>query len=272
MAESVNNRPPRFRPSDAAWLVETAARSGRVSEARQRARSYDIFRSPKERRDLYLVGRNMSEYVREEGVKAVYFMDRSARPAHVAMKTYWNIYFPESPIPHIGFLNPRGFVSQEDVDKGIVFPMTYTFNDRSAQNSREALEDIRPESEIVNDLRGELIAKDLHDQLILLFDTCVHSGESVRPMIDKFRKAGADNVKFGVVSANENMSGIRPDFTVMDKAPTAVCYPFGRDPLTTKIYGDIHNASNVTPRNSQYARLLREEIKMAVEEFADVER
>lgn len=250
----------------AAWIMDYLSERS-LNKYLDNRGSYEIFTDAQERRELYLVGRRLSEYVVNEGVAAVFFMDRSARPAYVAMKEFWRYQYPDIPMPYIGFFNPKGFVSREDVASGEVDIMELAYNDQYKQGEIESLANIRPTSEIVSEIKNE-VGEDYRGKPILVFDACIHTGNSIAPVLDKLDRAGLTNTRFGVVSPRNNRSGIEPDFTVMDKVPVGVCYPFDKDGLTKKTYTSIHSESNVAGVSMTEVALLRNEIRRAVREFA----
>ncbi len=234
---------------------------------------YEIFTDPEKRHDLYQIGRSLSDYVANNGVGAVCFIDRSARPAYVAMEEFWKLQYPGLPLPEIRFLNPKGFVAREDIESGNVSLTELLYNDRNKQGMEEDPSNIRPAADIVEelqegldrDMKGKKIPR---ERPILLFDACIHTGDSVWPIIDKFKKAGVEDVRFGVVSASNNRSEIQPDFVAIDGTPAAVCYPFANDRSTTKVYGSIAAEKNPSAMEASFSRQLRREISSVIHEFA----
>jgi hypothetical protein len=239
-----------------------------LSEIRSGEDEYEIFTSPAERKELYVIGRRLSEYAIKENIGAVYFMDRSARPAYVAMKAFWKIRYPDMPIPTIGFLNPKGFVSREDLESGVADLAELMLNDKQSQGEAESTANIRPQQEIIDEIKVGIEGKDQLQKPVLIFNTCMHTGDSLRPVLSKMEEAGIVDVRFGVVSSYGNHSEFEPDFTALDEASLGVCYPFDEDTLTSKTYSSIYSAPSVTIDSLSQGKILRKEIRQSVREFA----
>lgn len=239
------------------------------SQAEDDSEDYRLFTTRDERYELYIVGRRLAEYVVEEDVEAVYFMDRSARPAYVAMKTFWQSQHPDVAMPHIGFLNPKGFVSREDVFDGVINTEKLKAQDEVKQGEIEPVDNIRVENEIINELQTEVQGID-PAKPVLVFDVCLHSGDSMRPVVAMLQKAGLEDVRVGVAGLERNRSEIEPSLTVMKQEPFRGCYPFDMDELTSKVYTSIHSRPNRTYDSSFFGQILRDEVRRSVEEFIHI--
>ncbi len=71
-------------------------------------------------RDVPAIARSLAQYVRQHGIQTVCFVDQAARPAQAAMREHWRAAYPDLPMPTVRFLNPLGFIAQEDVRDGTV--------------------------------------------------------------------------------------------------------------------------------------------------------
>src|ERR1700749_14231 len=68
------------------------------------AQPYEVFGDREMRLDIYRIGRSLCDYVANNGVGTVCFVDRSARPAYIAMEEFWKLQYPSVPVPQIRFL------------------------------------------------------------------------------------------------------------------------------------------------------------------------
>jgi len=271
LLETSNDGQPSLSLEATKWLIETLFRNGEIPEAMAERDSRDrIFTSYEERREIYIIGRRLAEYAVNENIEAVYFLDRSARPAYVAMREFWKVQYPDVSMPKIGFLNPKGFVSREDLRSGAANLDELMLNDEYKQGEIENPENIRSRQEIIDEMRQKT-PDDVRENPVLLFDACIHSGDSIRPILNKLDEAGMQDVRFGVVSPRNNRSDIDLQFVTMDKVPAGVCYPFDKDELTQKTYTSIHSNSNITAQTVKDGRELRAEIRQIIKEFTDRE-
>ncbi|TAH31779.1 hypothetical protein EYC58_03830 [Candidatus Saccharibacteria bacterium] len=232
--------------------------------------SYSVFTSPESRQELYEIGKGLAEYVRFHDIGTVCFMDRSARPAYVALNEYWSRAYKGEEKPNIRFINPKGFVSQEDIDSGQADLIKMMTNDKYKQGEIEAPSHIRDEDEIIDDIQHEMARSGKSDKPVLIFDACIHSGDSMFPVIDKLLLAGIDDIRVGAVNDNEMEADLRLDLKILNDTPDFVCYPFDMDRMTKKVYGSIIAEANRDEQEREKSRLIRAEIRKAVGEQWDL--
>lgn len=122
-------------------------------------------------------------------------IDSSARPAWVAIKTYWELAYPEIKLPEIKFVNPRGFISQED-HRGSTFNSSKIWEkyDRQRVDNPGDPNTFRTTDDIVKELK-KVTNK---DQAILLVDECMHVGDNMMLVKSKLELAGIDGDKIHV--------------------------------------------------------------------------
>lgn len=230
---------------------------------------YEYFPSYEQRKELYYIGRELTEYTREMGVGTICFIDRSARPAYIAFTEYWNASYPNERKPSMRFINPKGCITQEDVSNGYVDP-TYIFNsDRLKMGVPEAESAIRSQAEVVQEMRAGIENAGHEDEPILLFDACIHTGQTLAPVYDRLCEAGIkpENILVATVSVADLQSPVVPvHMAIMADRPVGVCYPFGHDAMVQKTYGSVVSEQNADPYDQQESRLIRDEIKRAVRE------
>lgn len=259
-------------PDDQPWSL--ADIMGMIlSQAGERGSDgYEVFYDHQSREELYDIGKGLSEYVRDNDISTVCFLDRAARPAYLAMTGYWNLHHKGEKKPNIRFINPKGCIAQEDLAAGRVWGDKLRINDEIKEGRVEPLTHMKPTSEIVDEIQAGMTEEEKNGR-ILLFDTCVHSGDSLYPVRDKLLRAGirSEQLRIGVVNDDENQSGIKPDFMVFPDVPSTVCYPFGHDSMTRKIYGSVTAERNPNPHDREAARTIRGEIIRAIREIDEEE-
>ncbi len=229
--------------------------------------NYRFFTDPEEREQLADIGARMVEYVRENDINQVAFLDVSARLGYVVFSEAWKQRYPDEPVPERYFFNPLGFETEETMsieDHGTPRYMEvaakqfdddqsnrlshllwrlsrHGFGDEDQRVKDFVLEElggVRSEEEILEDFKhsfpkikpSESNNSDSPENRLLIVDTCVHSGMSVKPIIGVMEQLGfrqGDNMFIGVIGNRENYSGIDPDFVAVSGRVNKGCYPFG---------------------------------------------
>ncbi len=167
---------------------------------------------------FFEIGKKISNYVYEYGVKTVCFLDSSARPAYVAFKAYWRDTYPAYKLPIILFLNPRGLVSKDDFTQGTFDWEILSGYDEKKYGASERFDSIRNESEVIDSIKDFNQKRPEVGEPILLFDTCIHGGRNVQVIIEKLKQASFSDIRVGVVSNHKNSSKIEPSLVVMNEA------------------------------------------------------
>ena len=95
---------------------------------------------------------------------------------------------------------------------------------------------------------------------IVVFDTCAHSGKTMRPVLDLLHKVGFSDVR--VVTANEPdaYSGLEPDAVIDTFIRIGSCNPFGTNSLVQK-GNDIVSNRNNDSEDQEEGNLVRREIR-----------
>lgn len=141
--------------------------------------------------------------------------------------------------------------------------------------SGEAIEDIlksQSPQEVLDELKYAY--KELNnnkDKPVLVFDTCIHTGESMRRIVDAMEKSGFVDVRIGLVSEIENESAMFPDFSVFSEysPPIKMCYPFHRYTLVEKTRQHIYSRKSGDSDDRKKSIRLREEIRKIIKERLD---
>ena len=202
-------------------------------------------------KQLFNITEGLVDYLHDNGVKALVLPDRSARPVWVAVDEYWKIMFPEEERPDIFFINPDGFKRHGDL-------ANHSLADKSK---------FRFDNEIKSDFLEKYKALFGHkEQRVLLFDVCIHSGETISPVIRFMRKVGFSKLEFGVGrDSGENNSLV--DFELLPSVKET-CHSFGKDCFFGKPLDSVSSTLNTTDkyfaRKKTESRQLRQEIRSIV--------
>lgn len=184
----------------------------------------------------------------------------------------------EKKIPRIFFLNPRGFQSLDELLKpGQTGAPKFMEEIIISREKGEAIEDpeVIASSQAEVQKRFEESAKRLIERKglpTLIFDTCIHSGDSFKPVETAFENAGFSHLRFGVMSEARNESGVIPDFRALPQEATNLCYPFHTDSMIQKTYSQVHSIKSQDIKDQIYAQLLREEITRIMKEQINLHR
>ena len=182
---------------------------------------YEFFRTLKSRQQVMQVLGATSDYVSDNSVDALVLLDSGARPMGVAFAEYWRLTREQDERrPDIFFLKPSGFKKSEDT--------THQLEQRHPYLNAHK------------------------DSTVMLVDTCMHDGNSMRPVLEGLTVAGFDDLKIGTMGGHGNTSGIDPDLVVIPGKPAEACYPFMIDTITERNGGSgiisRPRGPNLTPK------------------------
>ncbi|MCB9808780.1 hypothetical protein H6776_00070 [Candidatus Nomurabacteria bacterium] len=195
---------------------------------------YTYFDSPEERKTIFHFSKELAEYIHDQDIHQVIFLDRSARLAWVGVDTYWKTTYPESDHPEYFFLNPDAF----DSEGSMYFEENIPSSQAKLDIAMSSLLNIEPRLARKQN-PGELYSAHDLDNLypglaqskanpILVFDTCSHSGKTLRNVRNALNAFDYKNLK--IVTANEpsEESSDLVDHSLADADTMVSCYPFGR--------------------------------------------
>lgn len=229
---------------------------------------FEIFPKKIARAEIVEVGKKICTYVHRKKIKHIILIDRSARPAYLSILHNWHSLYPKELAPRINFINPKGFVSLQEIAKQPRSEIRFGMSESYDKFDRvEARKKVRSQRGITKDLHknySRLTESDANT--ILLFDTCMHTGDSIRPIRDGFRKMGFQ-VKLGIVSPidfDAQGVGIKPDLVILNKDAYNQCYPFAKDLMVKKTYTSILSLRNRDEEDKQFSRQIRQEIRQAL--------
>lgn len=193
-----------------------------------------FFRTSQRVSDAIMIGRNLSNYIKREGVENVIFLDRSARPAYIPLKNAWKKKFPKLKLPNIYFTNNEG----------------YNTNNRSVEEIVDEFD--RTYSRLSSDKTSK----------ILLFDVCIHSGSTLKPVLNVLEQAGYTEILVGLANPPHNSNGNKhsPDFVALRNGSDNLCYPFERDNMVRKNRTSVVSSRNNNEGDRLESTRLRKEL------------
>jgi hypothetical protein len=222
--------------------------------------------------DLYQQCGTVGRYMHDEGISNLVLLDRSARPAHVGIRQYSRMRYPDNPAPKAFFIDPEAIlqdpeqraISERRRNSAMMLEkfrrMSVT---RPGRRSSGAVRAFQPGSfsdniaiNTLRDSRDSLeidkvaVDKFRHDQPklseqidkpVLIFDTCTHSGESMLLAKTLLIGAGFEDVRTGVVGTSDSIDELNDfDFVVHGRDDQyASCYPFGYETAVCKSPTDM---------------------------------
>lgn len=228
---------------------------------------YEFFPFEKERRELFDYSKKLAEYVHDNDIADLVIVDRSARPVWVGVKEYWRAKYPNEPMPGIYFINPKGFSTVENT--------SYDEQDRQYSKSLWHGEPVehgptRTNLEVLIELRSvyKRLLED-KDKPVVLFDSCLHRGATLAPVVELMKQAGFSDLHVVVVSPDELSpdSPVKPDYFLTDRIPAGVCYPFDREQLIEKTYNHVYSLPATDPYRIKEGARLRAEIRKIMQGY-----
>jgi hypothetical protein len=178
--------------------------------------------------DVYESSINLANYLKENKIPNVMFLDRSARQAYVGLKEAWKKVGEDEIAPTIYFINPKELRGEEDF----------------------------------SDYKGEFNRKFKHlnrEEAILVYDACIHSGDSLFATKAFLESLGFTDVKVGATSTDKSFSEEREkelDLIALDHRAHAGCHPFGH-PLYVE-HDEGHIVSQRVDSKTQRNRAIME--------------
>lgn len=162
--------------------------------------SLDLAESEKSREDIYESSKNLANYISQEEIKNVFFLDNSARQAYVGLKEIWNKENADEIAPDIYFINPDPLKYEQDFEE-----------------------------------LAEYFAKKYHNvaknDKLLVYDVCIHSGNTMQSVQDFFKKMGFIDVRLAITSVSDDCSPEtknKLDLVCLDDRAKLACHPYGK--------------------------------------------
>ena len=187
---------------------------------------------PGHQEDVYEASINLANYLQQEKISNVMFLDNSARQAYIGLKEAWKKVAEDEPTPNIYFINP---------------------------------ETIKFETDFSN-LETEFWSKYKNlktDEPILLYDACIHSGSTLFSTKAFFDHLGFKDVKLGVTSPDREFPEdikSKIDLVCLDHRAHAGCRPFGH-PDYIEESGELTSSATHDQKSRDRAKIEHQRIK-----------
>ena len=121
---------------------------------------YIRFDSKSWRDEIVKIGNELTQFLYDNSIDNIIFIDRAARPGYIALKKSWKQKFPDKNVPNIYFTNPNGYNTE--------------FRN---------IEDIS--EEFCKVYKKLSLDKTVN---IMLFDVCMHTGNSFEKILKVLEK------------------------------------------------------------------------------------
>jgi len=227
---------------------------------------YEFFKDPEERKEVFEYSKAIAEYLRSENIPNLVIIDRSSRPLYIGVREYLKAKYPDEDVANVYFMNPKGFNVREDLDPEEIDDIA--IDCVLKDDLEEAPNQIRSRKNVMRDF------KETYDRLladkkkpVLIFDTCIHSGDTLTPVKNIFDKAGFTDARIGSVNPTEDDAKIKADFYITEDRPEKGCYPFDRDRMIEKTFDRVYSKPVDDPYKRERSVRLRREIKRIVTEY-----
>ena len=235
------------------------------SESRDEGGEYDFFKYEVARDQLAQYCEKITEYIHDNNVANIVILDRISRPVYIGIMEYWKDKYPGEKKPGIYFMNPKGFKTRESltVDELFEIQQDCEWKDDAVESPRQA----RRERDVTREIEEtySLLMKD-KDKPLLIFDSCIHSGDTLSPVKNTLEKVGFEKLIIGSVNPSDRNSSVETDFFITTERPDNGCYPFDRDRMIEKTFDHVYSKKNKNPREVSLAIRLRKEIKRIIDE------
>ncbi len=237
--------------------------SGANQSAGESNGRYKHFPKEFERKHLFEAFKKIGDYIHDNKIENIVFIDRSSRGGYMGVKEYLKLAYPKEKQPEIYFVNPRGFKLKnfDNSPASLKPPLPMTDEERHQKIDEHF-------SQIYKKLcEGK-------DKPTMIFDSCIHKGGTMIPLVDSFKRQGFKNVKVCVYN-EERMNypkNIPIDFIVTEN-PMPSCSPFGVEDV---LRANIDVVSSVRPYadKSMYEKVsqLRSEMMQIVRDGLENEK
>lgn len=192
--------------------------------------SFNLAETEGSKEDVYESSKNLADYISQEEIKNVFFLDSSARQAYIGLKEMWKKEHAEEPEPDIYFINPDPLKYETDRDD-----MTEKFNDTFTKINK--------------------------NDKVLIYDVCIHTGNTMNNTLDFFKSLGFSDIKLAVTSVSSDFKDSELlDMVCLDKRADLACHPYGKPSYINKI-DSIISTPNSKEKNREQGRVDHKKIK-----------
>lgn len=234
---------------------------------------YEYFDSINERRDIAHFSKELASYLEKENIENIIFLDRSARLAWIGVDEYYKQHFKEKQKPGYYFLNPDVFRKESKIvlaegvstDQAMTDILISKLTGRQPRYIKRSV--AKQDSLTVEDF--DSVFKNLanvKDKPIVVFDTCSHSGKTMKPVLKKLKEFGFEDIRALTANTPDDTSGVEIAAQLDANTLMTSCYPFGRASGVEKTDGMVTRRRKGPREDVLQAR---KEIRAIVRDYAD---
>ncbi|MFZ5954926.1 MAG: hypothetical protein ACOYT4_00725 [Nanoarchaeota archaeon] len=201
---------------------------------------YKYLASSEARNEIRAISNNLAEYLHENQIKSIIFLDRSARLGYIGLRYAWSDLYPNEKCPDVYFTNPEVY----------------------KRNRKIAIKEF--------DGKYKRLAKNKESK-IMLFDTYICTGDTIYSVKKVMNKTGYKNIELGIskpkspnilaVLARKIKFQDKTNFHALNYIPNYMCCPFGKDSMVEKSKNKIFSSRTKSMINRKKSLELRAEIK-----------
>jgi len=210
------------------------------------SKQYEFFPKAENREKLFEYTQKLAEYLKSQQIADIILMDRAARPIANALKAYWQNQAEKPTEANIYFFNKNGFG-----DYGSDYEHSIPGRELKAAYPK-------------------LIAD--KDQPVLLFDTCVHSGDTLAPIAKQLRGMNFSDLRLGSISKPQKGSPLKTDFYIEEGEASLGCHPFGWDSIVERDSEHVFSKPNPDQAKRDYSIRLKREIAEIIKEYTQKQK
>lgn len=185
-----------------------------------------------EREEMVTLAEELTQYVYDEKIPNIVFLDSSARLAYIGLSRVWDKNFQKEEKPNIYFLNPSGF------------PTNSWGMKKAVKSFRKSHTDLAKKTE----------------EKVMILDTCYHTGKTAKRVLTGFNAAGFNEVYFGLMTQKPADCRYDVGFEAQRHYDVSSCYPFGIEYLIDRKSGGIISKVAKQSSDRNEGRELRKEI------------
>lgn len=189
----------------------------------------EAFTRLKQRRaaDIYRATQALGDYVARQNIADIVLLDKSARPVWPGLSEYWRLAYADRARPDIHFLNPE-MLDSRDLPRPLAPLYERVARDRAGQE--------------LLDSNNSLLSH--RDAPVLVFDTCMHSGRTMKSVTDLLGDLDFKDVRVGTFTQTvaDSECSVDVDFRYTDDPDMLMCRPYGLDDGLEKPSNSIYVA------------------------------
>lgn len=233
-------------------------------------KNYEYYTDKDEREHIYTYCKELSNYLHNEKIPNIMFLDRSPRQLWVGLDEYWKNNYKNEERPGIFFVNPDGFSAKQDNEyekeafmSQLMFALTGKFIpvEKTKQEDDPNLK--KDFEQAYKKLEGQ------KDQPLVVYDNCIHDGDTMLPVLRYLASNGYKDLRIVVGDQRYDNSSVRIDKSFDSETKMVICHPFdthgsGVKKESNKIFSEYDedaDRNKVIKSREEVRRIVREQGK-----------